>query len=132
MSNGVVNVLFYVVPILVAGIFIFTFACILSPKLRGKLMARQIRATKHMIEYSKEDLESLANKGIDIKSNILNKNEDKLKEMSTKEANISKENIEIKARAIKDGLTKDKMYCKYCGESIDEDSKFCKNCGKKL
>ena len=92
------NVLFYIVPIFIVCIFVATFAMILSPKLRGKMMARQIKATRHMIDYSKDDLEHLAEKGIDIKSDVLNRNEDKLREMSTKEANISKENIEIKAR----------------------------------
>ena len=24
------------------------------------------------------------------------------------------------------------MYCKYCGEPIDDDSKFCKYCGHRL
>ena len=30
-----------------------------SPKLRGKWMSRQIKATKHMIKYSKEDLKDI-------------------------------------------------------------------------
>ena len=132
MDFSVFKILFYAVPIFVVCVFIFTLIMFLSPKLRGKIMARQIKATRHMIDYSKDDIEELANQGINIKNEILNKNEDKLKEMSTKEANISKDNIKIKARAIKDGLTKDEIYCKYCGNSIDEDSKFCKYCGKKL
>lgn len=132
MDFSVFKILFYAVPIFVVCVFIFTLIMFLSPKLRGKIMARQIKATRHMIDYSKDDIEELANQGINIKNEILNKNEDKLKEMSTKEANISKDNIKIKVRAIKDGLTKDEIYCKYCGNSIDEDSKFCKYCGKKL
>lgn len=37
------------------------------------------------------------------------------------------------ASGIKDGLTgkNSEMYCKYCGNIIDEDSDFCKYCGKK-
>ena len=37
------------------------------------------------------------------------------------------------ASGIKDGLTGEnsEMYCKYCGNLIDEDSEFCKYCGKK-
>lgn len=132
MDFSVFKILFYAVPIFVVVMFVFTLVLFLSPKLRGKIMARQIKATKHMLDFSKEDLESMAEEGIDIKKNILDRNEDKLREMSIREANISKESTEIKARAIKDGLTKDKMFCKYCGNSIDEDSKFCKHCGKKL
>ena len=102
------EILFTIVPILVAVVFILTFAMILSPKLRGKMMSNQIKATKYMLD----------------------ENEENLKDMATKSANISKEGIEITTRAIKDGLTKESKYCKYCGEAIDEDSKYCKKCGK--
>lgn len=61
---------------------------------------------------------------------IISSNEDDLREISTKTANISKDGIEITARAIKDGLIKEKNFCKHCGVSIDSDSKFCNNCGK--
>ena len=99
------EILFTIVPILVAVVFILTFAMILSPKLRGIMM----KATKYMLD----------------------ENEENLKDMATKSANISKEGIEITTRAIKDGLTKESKYCKYCGEAIDEDSKYCKKCGER-
>ena len=107
MENSV-GIIAIIVPIFVACIFIFTFAMILSPKLRGKWMSRQIKAAKYMMDESEDDL----------------------KEMSTKGANISKEGIKITTRAIRDGLIKDEKYCKYCGEAIDEDSIFCKKCGR--
>ena len=62
--------------------------------------------------------------------NMLDENEDLLREMSTKSADISSKGIEIKARAIKKGLSGEAMFCKHCGEQIDSDSKFCKQCGK--
>ena len=38
------------------------------------------------------------------------------------------------ASGIKDGLTGEnsEIYCKHCGNRIDEDSQFCKYCGRKL
>ncbi len=63
---------------------------------------------------------------------IVDSNEELLKELSTKSANISKDAIEIKARAVKSGFTTGEMFCKHCGTSIDSDSKFCKSCGKEL
>lgn len=103
------RILFIIVPIFIAAGFIFTFAMIFSPKLRGKMMSKQIKAAKYMLDETEEDL----------------------KDMSTRGANISKEGIEITTRAIKDGLTKERKYCKYCGEAIDEDSKYCKKCGER-
>ena len=100
--------MFIIVPILVVIITVFTFVLILSPKARGKWMAQQVKATKYMLDNTEEDL----------------------KDISTRSANISKDGVEIIARAVKDGLTKERKYCKYCGEAIDEDSIFCKKCGK--
>ena len=128
------KIMFIIVPIMVFCVFIFVIALIASPKLRGKWMSRQIKATKYMIDDSKEDLTSMGttigNIGIKTKKNIIDANEENLTDMATKSANISKESIEITARAIKNGLTSDKLYCKHCGKSIDADSKFCKFCGK--
>lgn len=130
------NVMFVIVPIFILGMFIFTFSMILSPKLRGKFMARQLRATKYMLDESRDDLANLAETASDIsinaKKNILDKHEDVLRDMATREANIYKDGISVTTKAIKDGLVGDSVYCKHCGALIDEDSKFCKKCGKKL
>jgi hypothetical protein len=130
--ESIVNIMFIVVPILVFSGFIFTFALILSPKLRGKLMSKQIDAANHMMKHSKNSLSDLAGTALDIKKSILAENGDVLKEMYTKEAEIEKEGIRIKTSAIKEGLSGIKTkYCKHCGSLIDGDSTFCKSCGKK-
>lgn len=128
------ELMFTIVPIMVICTFVFTFAMMLSPKLRGKVMSKQLKATKYMMDESKNDLTDIAtiagNVAINSRKNILDENEETLRDMNTRGTNINKEGIEITARAIKDGLTQDSIYCKHCGRSIDEDSKFCKLCGK--
>ena len=104
-----VSILFTVVPIIMGIIIVFMIISIVSPKFRGKMMSRQIKATKHMVDYSKEDL----------------------KDISDGMAYATHDGVKNTARAIKEGLTeKNSIYCKHCGASIDSDSKFCKSCGK--
>jgi hypothetical protein len=58
-----------------------------------------------------------------------------LKAMADTQADISMEAVSKTAKAIKDGIddkVADTMFCKHCGETIDQDSKFCKHCGKEL
>ncbi len=128
------EILFYIVPILIGLSFIFTIALMVSPKLRGKWMSRQIKATKHMIKYSKEDLKDIISTSKDVEINaekeVLDNSEDIMKENVIRKANINKEGIEIATSAIKNGLSNNKIYCKYCGKLIDGDSKYCKVCGK--
>lgn len=128
------EILFYIVPILIGITFVLMIALMVSPKLRGKLMSRQIKATKHMMDYSKEDLKDIlstsADIGINAEKEILDNNEETMEDNVTRKANINKKGIEITTNAIKEGLTRSKIYCKHCGKLIDEDSKFCKSCGK--
>ncbi len=128
------EILFYIVPILIGITFVLMIALMISPKLRGKLMSRQIKATKHMMDYSKEDLKDIlstsADIGINAEKEILDNNEETMEDNVTRKANINKKGIEITTNAIKEGLTRSKIYCKHCGKLIDEDSKFCKSCGK--
>ena len=67
---------------------------------------------------------------ISMKKDIITEHEDDLKYIADKEADIAKDSITKKARAVKDGLKDEDIYCKHCGASIDADSKFCKRCGK--
>ena len=97
--------------IFVVGIimFIFTMIIFISPKARGKWMARQYKSMKYMVDESKDDIEHV----------------------NTTMANASKEGVKTTAKAIKEGFTEDEdIHCKHCGEIIDNDSKFCKKCGK--
>ena len=73
-------------------------------------MSKQIKATKYMMDDSKDDIQ----------------------DVSTNLAKATKDSIEITTRAIKKGFTDDCIYCKHCGSSIDKDSKFCKKCGKEI
>ena len=134
MSVIILEILFFIIPILVVLTFIFTIALMISPKLRGKWMSKQIEATKHMMEYSKDDLKNIlsTSKSIEVNAEkeMLDNNEEIMKDNITKKANINKEGIEITAKAIKEGLSNNKVYCKYCGKLIDSDSKYCKVCGR--
>lgn len=104
-----IDVMFIIVSIFIAVVFILVIISIISPKFRGKLMSKQIKATKYMIDDSKEDI----------------------KDISDSMSNATKDGIETTMRAIKKGFTEDdKIYCKFCGSKIDSDSKFCKSCGK--
>lgn len=134
-SFSTFNIIFIASSIIIGLGFVFVVLSMVSPKFRGKIMNKQIKATKHMIDYSKEDLEdigtNLGNIAINTKKKILNENEDNLKEIADSEANIKKDYVKTMASTIHDGLTdNDTIYCKHCGSMIDSDSKFCKKCGK--
>jgi len=130
------KIFFVIIPIVVIVFMVFAFVGFLSPKFRAKMLSRQMKSLKHMVDYSKDDMMEVSKKmseiGIKTKNAVLNNNEDLLKENATKQAEINKDAVNITAKAIKDGLNNKKNFCKYCGESIDNDSVYCKKCGKKL
>ena len=68
------NIIFIISILVFVAIFVFAVLLIFSPKVRGKMMSRQIKSLKYMTDYSKEDLESamtnLGNVSINTKSNI--------------------------------------------------------------
>ena len=101
--------MFIIVPIFIVLVFAFVLLLMFSPKLKGKLMSKQIKATRYMMDESKDDIESIS-------SNM---------------ADATKDGIETTTRTIRKGLTENGgIYCKYCGSKIDKDSIFCKKCGK--
>lgn len=132
MFDFIFNIMFIIVPIFIGAIFIVTIISIVSPKFRGKMMGRSVKATKYMLDDAKDDLAEIGSIAMNTKKKIITENEDVLKDIAKSEADISKEKIESAARAIKDGLSQKTIYCKYCGALIDEDSSFCKHCGKQL
>lgn len=123
-----------VIAVLACSIIIFVILSLFSPRVQGKMMSKQIKSVKHMMDYSKDDLKELmkttAKTGTIAEKEILDENEDIMSSNERRKANIKKEGIEVTARAIKDGLTSNKIYCRYCGAYIESDSRFCKNCGK--
>ena len=131
---SIVSVMSVAIPIVMLILIVLILTIGYSPKLRAKLLGRQIKTMKYVVDENKETLEDIGtttgNIGVNVKKNIIDQNEEQLKDMATKQANISKDAVEITARAVKDGFTNDTIYCKYCGAKIDMDSKFCKECGK--
>ena len=108
MNETFFNIMFYGTFIIVGLIFILAIISAISPKFRGKMMSRQVKSMKYMVDESKDDFKSI----------------------STNMADATKEGIKTTVRAIKEGLNEEDIYCKYCGSQIDSDSKFCKKCGK--
>ena len=101
----------------IAVIFIILFIIFMISGTSKKGMEKQL--TKYM------------EVAVNAQNNIINNNEEKLKNISNKTADINKDAIKTTAHAIKEGLTEDDIiYCKHCGAVIDADSKFCKSCGK--
>lgn len=103
------ELLIWLILIIFAIIFIIAIIAMSSPKFNGKMMSKQIKSVKYMMDNSKDDIENI----------------------STNMANATKDGVEITAHAIKKGFTdEESVYCKNCGSKIDADSKFCKRCGK--
>ena len=130
------QILFIIVPIFMVVIFIFTFGMILSPTLRSKFMGHQLKMKKRMLEDNKEVIQDLGKLtgeiGVKTTKGIMDENEDDLRHISSKGADIASDGITKTVRAIKKGMSDaGDVYCKHCGESIDSDSSFCKACGKK-
>ena len=132
MESFMENVMPVVILVLFFVFLIFALLMIFSPKLRGKFMGRQMRATKYMLDSSKDTISDIATTGVKIKKDVIDKNEEDLKDIAQKSADIEKGAIKTKARAIREGLLKDDetVFCKHCGKEIAADSKFCKRCGK--
>ena len=96
-------------------------------------MSNQLKSIKHMADYSKEDIKDLSSILVQSKKDIIDNNYDDLKEINQKEAKIQSEALREKIKVFKEEiLTETNIYCKYCGEKIDNDSIYCKKCGKKL
>ncbi len=128
------KIIFIVATVFIGSTFIFVFAMFFSPKLKGKIMSREISAFKHMMNYSKNDVknikENMGNISIDSEHDILMQNKNKIKEINNIYYETKKDSIKNTIKDIK-GELKNGCYCKFCEKKIDTDSKYCKNCGKR-
>ena len=48
-----------VIGVLACSIIIFVILSLFSPRVQGKMMSKQIKSVKHMMDYSKDDLKEL-------------------------------------------------------------------------
>lgn len=129
-----INFIFILVPIFIFIVFFITIvliSSILVKRVRTKLFGIQIDRAKQMLGDNKVLLKNMSEDLINFKSEFLEENEDLLKQIKIKEAEIDNEELKIKAKTVKDTFS-DTMNCKYCGASIASDSKYCNICGKDL
>ena len=128
------KIIFIGATVFIGSTFICVFAMFFSPKLKGKIMSREISAFKHMMNYSKNDVknikENMGNISIDSEHDILMQNKNKIKEINNIYYETKKDSIKNTIKDIK-GELKNGCYCKFCEKKIDTDSKYCKNCGKR-
>ena len=106
-----IEILFWILFGLAFIIIIGGFITMLNPNIQGKMLSKQIKSLKQMMDESKDDIKSISD------------------EMTA----ATKDSLEATARTIKKGLTSDEdKICPYCQSKIDKDSKFCKYCGKEI
>lgn len=126
-----------IIPIIVAGLLlVFIFYIGFTSKGRSKSIQRMMKSNMDVLKDMTtgemgETLKDLSKTAINVRKNILQENEEALKEVAEIEANIEAGAIKKKAAAAKEGfIGNDTMFCKHCGTNIDSNSKFCMNCGK--
>ena len=104
----IANILMYIVPIFTLGAFAFMITMMFSPKMRGKWMAKQMEATKYMMEASKDTMKDIAKTSSEVQHDVIKENKDIMKETADMQAEIHKDAIKSTAKAIKDGLKDEK------------------------
>ncbi len=137
MDFDVFFVVFIVMFVLAFLIIIFSMLMAFSPKMRAKMLKRQIRNSKMMLEEAKDDLTDLSvlssEIGIGSHKKVIDRNKNDMKDIATESAKINEDAVTITTAAIKKGLSSSKgEFCKHCGKEIDDDSVFCKFCGKNV
>ena len=63
---------------------------------------------------------------------IHTENQADLAALANAHAATTSEAVVTTAKAVREGLIGDTIYCKHCGKKVDTDSKFCKHCGGAL
>ena len=135
-ESGLFEAMFVIVPAIIAIGFIFVILQIVSPRFRGRMMSRQIRSVRHMMDYAKDDLEDIgvtaSEVGINVKERVLDGNEDRMRDIASRTAHVTEDAIRTTVGAVADGIrgNRPQVYCKHCGSPIDSDSRFCKHCGQ--
>ena len=89
----IVGVLIFIITIVV---FIFVFILMFNPKIRGKFMSKQIKATKYMMDDSKDDIQ-------DVSTNLAKATKDSI-EINTTEMTIDEVVDAILVEAQKKGI----------------------------
>ena len=105
-----IEILFWILFGLAFIIIIGGFITVLNPNIQGKMLSKQVKSLRNMMDESKDTLKSLADDMAD----------------------INVDSIEATAKAVKKGLTSDDVICAHCGKKIDKDSKYCKYCGDRI
>ena len=150
---------FTIIPIIMVAVFIIVFvtaiAALISPRFRGMLMARQVRALRHATDMAKDDLSrsasNVAKAGIDAADEVHDSRGEELRNIASTLTDIKvssvtgaleknldgiRDIISTASDAVKgtgsEGDASGKIFCKYCGAQVDGDSLFCKKCGRKL
>ena len=104
------KVVFVIVTIIIVLGIVITFGMLFSPKLRSKFMGAQIKSMKYMIDDNKENLtditSAMGNISVESRKRILEQNEDTLRELATKQAEINSAGLEEMAKAVKNGFRK--------------------------
>ena len=95
-----------------------------------------IKTSKYIQESNRDDLTDIMSIGfgigIDATSTAINENEDDLRNIADKSADIMSGPMTTMSRSIARGIkegARDTKFCKHCGSEIDRDSKFCSECG---
>lgn len=84
-----------------------------------------LKHKKEILEYTGEDVQSVGTTMVDIGQPIVNKDVDDIVAPNLK--NIKKS---LNNKNTEENTHNEKIYCKFCGKTIDKDSKFCSYCGK--
>ena len=106
-----IEILFWLFFILAFLIIIFGFITAFNPRIQGKLLSKQVKSLRYMMDDSKDTLKNLTDDMTD----------------------ITKDSVETTARAVKKGFTtEESITCPYCQAKIDNDSKYCKHCGNRI
>lgn len=105
-----IEILFWILFGLAFIIIIGGFITMLNPNIQGKMLSKQVKSLRNMMDESKDTLKSLADDMADINA----------------------DSIEATAKAVKKVLTSDDVICSHCGKKIDKDSKYCKYCGDRI